>query len=319
MTDPGPLSGYIAQHIELRRSLGFILKGAEYALIEFDRYLAGTFPEVKTVTRSMVTGYLQSLSGREMMTLRDRLTHLRQFCRFMFQLDPETYIPERSLVPHASITRLAHIYTDEEATKLIKAALALPPLDSLRPHTYATILALLWVSGIRISEALRLNLEDIDSERAVLYIRQSKFFKSRLVPLAPSSISALEEYRMRRTGYGHDEGPQAPFFVNLRGRRCNYYTVRPTFLVLSRQLGLKTIQGRDPRLHDFRHTFATSYLSRVYETGKNPGAALPLLATYLGHANITNTQTYLHPDISLLEKSGQRFHDYARRNAHEGI
>jgi integrase/recombinase XerD len=312
MTNPGPFSDYIAQHLELRRSLGFILKGAEYALNEFNRYLAGAFPDAKTVTRAMVTGYLQSLPGREKMTLRDRLTHLRQFSRFLFQLDPETYIPERSLVPHASITRLAHTYTAEEAIKLIEAALALPPQDSLRPHTYATILALLWVSGIRISEALRLNLEDVDSERAVLYIRQSKFFKSRLVPLAPSSMSALEEYRVRRATYGHDEGPKAPFFVNLRGRRCNYYTVRPTFLVLSRQLGLKTIQGRDPRLHDFRHTFATSYLSRVYETGKNPGAALPLLATYLGHANITNTQTYLHPDFSLLEKSGQRFHNYAR-------
>jgi site-specific recombinase XerD len=296
----------------LRRSLGFILQGAEYALFEFDRYLARVFPDAKTVTRVMVTGYLQGLLGRERMTLRDRLTHLRQFCRFLFQLDPETYIPETSLVPHASITRLAHTYTDEEAIKLIKSALALPPHDSLRPHTYATILALLWVSGIRISEALKLNLEDIDSERAVLCIREGKFFKSRLVPLAPSSMFALEEYRVRRATYGYNEEPQAPFFVNLRGRRCNYYTVRPTFLVLSRQAGLKTLQGRDPRLHDFRHTFATSYLSRIYEAGKNPGAALPLLATYLGHANITNTQTYLHPDFSLLEKSAQRFHDYAR-------
>jgi len=165
---------------------------------------------------------------------------------------------------------------------------------------------------MRIGEVLRLNLEDFDAEKNLLHIRQSKFFKSRLVPLSCSSTLALGEYLGRRATHGYDERPEAPFFVNERGKRCNYSTVGKTFLTISRQLGLKTIQGRDPRLHDFRHAFATRYLDHVYLQGKDPAAALPLLAIYLGHANITSTQTYLHPSLSLLEKAGERFCGYAR-------
>jgi integrase len=130
-------------------------------------------------------------------------------------------------------------------------------------------------------------------------------------------MSALEGYRVRRSTYGHDERPEAPFFVNERWKRCNYFTVRPTVQSISQRLGLKTIQGRVPRLHDFRHTFATNYLNRVYHADKNPGAALPLLATYLGHANITNTQTYLHPSFSLLEKSAHHFYGYVKGSTYE--
>lgn len=318
MNTTGPLSSFIKQHLELRRSFGFTLQGAIYALGDFDRYLARCFHETRTVTRAMVTGYLQTLDHLSPTAVRARVIHLRQFCRFLFQLDQETYIPEKNLAPPARTTRKPHIYTEEEAKRLIRAALALPPPGSLRPYTYATLLSLLWVSGIRIGEALRLNLEDLHTERKLLYIRQSKFFKSRLVPLTDSSILALEEYCRRRATYGYDQRPEAPLFVNKWGKRCAPPPVGHTFLVISRELGIKTIQGRNPRLHDFRHTFATAYLNRVYHNGKDPGAALPLLATYLGHAHITETQTYLHPSFSLLEKAGQRFSGYVRGGEDEG-
>ena len=314
----GPLSSFIRQHLELRRSLGFTLHNAELALNEFDRYLAREFPEVQTVTRAMVMGYLRTLGHVQVATLHERLTHLRQFCRFLFRLNPETYLPERGLLPPRHTTRKAHVYTEEEAKGLIRAALNLEPQGSLRPHTYATLLSLLWVSGIRIGEALRLNLEDVDNERMLLHVRESKFFKSRLVPLVRSSVEALETYRRRRSTYGHDERSEAPFFVNEWGRRCSHVTVGHAFPVLAQQTGLKTVQGLVPRLHDFRHAFATRYLDRVYRTGKNPGAALPVLATYLGHANITYTETYLHPSFSLLEKAGQQFLEYLRGGVHEG-
>jgi len=317
MNAAGPLGSFIEQHLELRKSLGFILCNAKYALAEFDSYLARCFPDTITVSRAMVTGYLQTLPHLHPVTLRDRIVHLRQFCRFMFQLDQDTYIPERNLVPPARTARRPHIYSEQEAKRLIGTALALPPPRSLRPHTYATILSLLWVSGMRIGEVLRLNLEDLDAERELLYIRQSKFSKSRLVPLSRSAASALGKYLERRSTYGHDERPEAPFFVNERGKRCNYSTVGKTFLTLSRQIGIRTMQGRDPRLHDFRHTFATRYLDRIYYQGKNPGAALPVLATYLGHANIANTQTYLHPSLPLLKKAEERFLAYTKGGEHE--
>lgn len=304
------LGPYMRRHLELRRSLGFILRNAELALTEFDLYVGLHYPSAHTVTRAMVTGYLHTLTRNAPITLRDRVTHLRQFCRFLFQFDPETYIPGRDLLPPAHVTRRPHIYTEEEAKKLIRAALALPPSGALRPHTYATLLSLLWVSGMRIGEALKLNLGDFDAERSLLFIREGKFLKSRLIPLARSTAIGLTEYLARRAALGYDQRPEAPFFINERARRCTHDTVNDAFLVLSRNLDIKTLQGRDPRLHDFRHTFATRYLDRISREGKNPGAALPLLATYLGHVNIMNTQVYLHPSFSLLETAGQRFSEY---------
>jgi len=159
-----------------------------------------------------------------------------------------------------------------------------------------------------------LNLEDVDTDNAVLHIRESKFFKSRLVPLTLSSASALETYKRLRAECGHDQRPNAPFFVNEQARRCSYSAVLDNFRVLVRQLGITTAQGRNPRMHDFRHSFATRYLHEVYETGKDPNASLPFLATYLGHVKITYTQIYLHPSSSLLATAGQRFFEHIHKS-----
>ena len=310
----GPFSIFINQYLQLRRSLGRILKNAEYTLNKFNFYVARYFPDAKTVTKPMIVSYLQAAKHLHASTLYLRFIHLRQFCRFLFQLNPDNYVPESRLIKRGPTIRLPHIYTTEEAMKLIKRASMLSPQGSLRPHTYSTLLSLLWVSGLRIREALKLNLEDIDMDNAVLHIRESKFFKSRLVPLTLSSAAALETYRRLRAEYGHDQRPSAPFFINEHARRCSHSMVGITFRVLVRQLGIRTVQGRNPRLHDFRHTFATRYLNEVYQTGKDPNASLPLLATYLGHVKITYTQVYLHPSSGLLATAGQRFFEHVHKS-----
>ncbi len=309
----GPFRAFIDKYLQLRRSLGSILRGAEYALNKFDLYLSQHFPDVKTVTKPMIVEYLQT-SNVQASTLYLRFVHLRQFCRFLFQLNPHTYVPEPKLIKQGPTVRLPHIYTMEEAIELIKLARTLTPNESLSPHTYSTLLSLLWVSGLRIREALRLNLEDVDTDNAVLYIRESKFFKSRLVPLTLSTAAALETYKKLRAEYGYDQRPAAPFFINRLSRRCSYSAVSTTFRALIRQLGIRTVQGRDPRLHDFRHTFATRYLNEVYRKGKDPNASLPLLATYLGHVNISHTQVYLHPSYDLLATVGQKFYEHIHKS-----
>jgi integrase/recombinase XerD len=142
---------------------------------------------------------------------------------------------------------------------------------------------------------VRLNLEDVDLEKGILHIRQTKNFKSRLVPVANSTRVALVAYRDMRSRLGLDQNLQAPFFVNQRKVRCAHRTVDGTFRMLTRELGLMSAYGREPRLHDLRHTWATRCLARLYETGKDPNAMLPVLATYLGHMNIACTTVYLHP------------------------
>jgi integrase len=180
----------------------------------------------------------------------------------------------------------------------------------LRPHTYATLIGLLWVSGLRVGEAIRLNLEDVDREQAILYIRQTKNSKSRLVPVSVSTLNALLAYRDMRAQFGHDTSSKAPLFVSQRARRLVRRTVDGTFRILTRELGLKSVYGREPRVHDLRHSWATRCLAGLYQGGKDPNALLPVLATYLGHANIACTTVYLHPSTELLMQAGSRFQNY---------
>ena len=311
----GPLGDFMKRHLQLRRSLGYLLGKDELTLDHFDKYIAGNFPDARVVNRAMVTGYLKTIEDRHPVTRGHQLSTLRQFCRFLFQLNPETYIPESHLLPPAKSRLQPHLYSLDEVIKLMKLALRLPPVDSLRPHTYATLIGLLWATGLRRSEIVRLNLQDADLEKGILHIRQTKNFKSRLVPLADSTQLALRAYRTMRAGIGIDQSPEAPLFVNERKRRCSPRTVDATFRMLTRELGLMSLYGREPRLHDLRHTWATRCLAKLYESGTDPNTELPTVATYLGHANIACTTIYLHPTTDLLAQAGNRFHSHVR--AHE--
>lgn len=310
----GPLGKLMKRHLQLRRSLGYELRTAEIVLDQFDTYSAKSFPGSKVVTRPMIAGYLQKISGLHPVTRHHQLSVLRQFCRFLFQLDPENYIPEAHLLPAAKSGFQPHIYTANEVVQLMDAARRLPPAGSLRPHTYSTLIGLLWASGLRGGELIRLNLEDVDLEKGVLYIRQTKNFKSRLVPLTDSARVALLAYRDLRARLGMEQCSQSPFFINERKRRCAGRTVMGTFRMLTRELGLKSAYGREPRLHDLRHTWATRCLARIYESGQDPNAVLPALATYLGHANIACTTIYLHPATELLVQAGDRFQHHVTAN-----
>lgn len=307
----GPLGEFMKRHLQLRRSLGYQLRTAELTLDQFDIYVAENFPGAPaTVTRQMVTGYLRSLSDVRLITRHRQLSVLRQFCRFLFQLNPASYIPEAHLLPAARSDFQPHIYSLSEVTDLMKAAQRLPLAGSLRPHTYSTLIGLLWATGLRRGEAIRLDLEDVDLEKGVLHIRQTKNFKSRLVPLTDTTRMALLAYRDIRSHLGMDQNPQAPFFMNERRRRCTDRTVDGTFRMLTRGLGLMSPYGREPRLHDLRHTWATRCLTSLYQAGRDPNAELPVLATYLGHVKIACTTVYLHPDVDLLAQAGVRFQDH---------
>jgi site-specific recombinase XerD len=311
----GPLGELMKRHLQLRRSLGYELRTAEITLDRFDAYAAEFFPNSQTVIRPMITGYLQKISDLHPVTRHTQLSDLRQFCRFLFQVDAKAYIPEGKLLPAAKSDFHPHIYTLDEVVQLMDAARRLLPSNSLRPHTYSTLIGLLWVSGLRGGELVRLNVEDVDLEKGVLHIRQTKNFKSRLVPLSNSARMALMAYRDIRARLTTEDGPQAPFFINERKRRCARRTLIGTFRLLTRQLGLMSAYGAEPRLHDLRHTWATRCLAAIYEKGQDPNAVLPVLATYLGHVNIACTTIYLHPATEVLVQAGTRFLDHVAATA----
>jgi integrase/recombinase XerD len=309
----GPLGKAMERHLALRRSLGFLMRNAEYALDDFNRYCAIHHRRARTISRPMVVGYLHTQSHLHPATQKDRLTNIRQFARYLFQFDPDVYLPERGLSPAVTNTRQPYIYSAAQIRRLIAQCHTLRPFGLLVPQTYSAIIGLLWVTGCRIGEVMRLNIEDVDLKIGVLQIRQTKFFKSRLVPLSRSSIRALSEYQRRRNNMAGDTVAGDPFFINRDGRRCDKSTFGKTIHCLVQKQGWRTTQGGPPRVHDIRHSFATHALASFYQAGKDPGALLPVLATFLGHSNIANTQTYLHPSAVLLREAGDRWAKHVRR------
>lgn len=314
----GPMGSWINRHLELRRSLGFIYKAAEYNLDEFDQYLNKNFPKCKTISREMVLGFLDSKPQNSPKTRSQHISSLRQFCRFMFQFDIDTYIPERTLVKHANSEIEPYIFTEEEIKQLIYQTQNMKVNgNKLLPHTYATIIGLLWVTGMRIGEVVRLKVEDLDIIEGIITVQQTKFFKSRIIPLSLSSNQALIRYKKQRAIAGYSEAPDTPLFYNRRGKPCITATTPRTIKELIIRAGIKTASGKTPRVHDIRHSFATRWVLDFYRNDKDPTVYLPVLATYMGHANIANTQVYLHPSIELLNLASQQLQSYLNTTSGE--
>lgn len=306
----GPMGPWMIQHLTLRRSLGYIYKSAEYTLDAFDQFLDKGYPGCKLITRQMVIGYLDTTHHKLPLTRADHVSVLRQFCRFMLQFDFSTYIPEKGLVGPAKVQVKPYIFTKKDIEKIMQQAKRLNVKSEILPSTYQTIIGLLWVTGMRIGEVIRLKIEDIDITQGILTIRQTKFFKSRAVPLSSSTTQKIIDYLARRSDCGYDNDPAGSIFINNRGKPCTITTTPKTLRTLMVRAGLRTHDNRAPRVHDLRHSFATLWLMDIYQSGKDPNIYLPVLATYLGHANIANTQVYLHPSLELLGIAGEKLYSY---------
>jgi integrase/recombinase XerD len=223
-----------------------------------------------------------------------RDARLRAVCRFVRHVQVED---ERHELPPADYfgarkrRRPPHIYSADEINRLVEAALQLRPKDSLRPLTHATVIALLSATGLRISEALKLTVADVT--RDGLLIRETKFRKTRLVPLHDTAVAGLERYLVRR-GPGSDNDP---VFVDERGRALRYIAVKETFDRLVGKVGIRS--ARRPRLHDLRHTFAVRALQGSPTGRCRCGPHMVALATYMGHVNIYATYWYLEATADL--------------------
>jgi len=246
-------ASYMERYLKLRISMEYTVRKAKRHLNEFDSYLSKYHSDEKTVTKQMVIGFLENAKLIGLKDHNGRLTSIRVFLRYLFQFDTNTYIPEKSLAVPYKVKTKPHIYTKGQVLRLLEAAKSLPPSSSLRPHTYYTIIGLLWVTGLRIGEVVRLNVEDVDLRQGLLYIKKTKFSKSRIVPISKSSTNALCVYWEKRINSYFSKSPTSPFFVNERKKRCNTRTIHGAFHNLVLQLNIKTTQDTLPRLHDFSY------------------------------------------------------------------
>jgi integrase len=197
-----------------------------------------------------------------------------------------------------------YLYSETDIAELMKATGALRP--PLRSATYATFIGLLAVTGMRVGEALRLDRDDLDEANGLLTVRNSKFGKSREVPLHPSTVEALQTYaRLRDQLFSPAAGPS--FFLSMAGTRLIYNCFHFTFLRLLRSAGLqRRSPSCRPRPHDLRHTFAVRTLLGWYRAGLDVEAQMPLLSTYLGHFHPRDTYWYLSATPELLTLASQR-------------
>lgn len=308
------LSDHLSDYLAFRR-LGGIEPKSQYRLLGyFDRFVHQQGFQVPWPTRELIEHYLASTQHLQPGTRTNRLSVVRQFCRYLHQFEPQCFVPEPSMVHQARPVRVAHIYTHTEIQAIVQAAWCLPPPGSLRPHTYATLFGLLYTTGLRCGEAFALNLIDVDLEQNRLFITRGKFGKSRWVPISSSTADALRRYRTARLTVAPSL-PDSPFFVMRTGHRLYHTNVDYAFRLVLKYCGLRGGRGcPGPRLHHLRHSYACTRLLLWYREGKDINALLPALATYLGHVNISSTQVYLRATTALLEQANQRFAAHFRHN-----
>jgi integrase len=261
------------------------------------------------ITTQLALRWAQQPAGTLPAHWATRLRMVRLFAKHWSATDPRTEIPPLGLLPHRYRRKPPHIYTDDEVDRLIRAAKGLHTSRGLRAPTYSTLLALLVVTGMRAGEVVNLDRDDVDLAGGVLTIRRTKFGKSRLIPVHPSTQRALRLYADRRDRiYPRPATPS--FFLSEQGRRLTWWILRWTFVKLSHQCGVRADgDRRGPRLHDFRHTFAVRTILGWYRAGANVEQRIPELSTYLGHVHATDTYWYLSAVPELLALAAARLED----------
>ncbi len=294
----------LAEYLATRRAFGAGLVAAERMLRNFLAFLLQH--EATCMTTQLALQWATEPRQAQPAHWAARLGIVRAFARYANAEDPRHEVPPDGLLTARRRRATPYLYSDKEIADLTGAARRLRGRTDLRAHTYSTLLALLAVTGMRLSEPLRLDRDDVDLACGVLTVRNAKFGKSRCLPVHESTRQALAGYALLRDRICPQ--PRDPaFFLSERGTRIAQNTVQQTFVKLSRQVGLrKPSDSHGPRLHDLRHRFAIETLLRWYREDVDVEQRLPRLATYLGHARVRNTYWYLTATPELLRIAARR-------------
>lgn len=312
VTAPTTMAARVEDYLEVRRALGYQLRIEGQELQRFARF-ADREGHQGPVTIALALRWAMLPRDADRLYWARRLDFVRRFARYRVPFDGGTEVPPPGLLGPSYRRPEPHIYTDDEIATLLRAAATLPTRWKLRPQTYLTLLGLLLTTGLRISEALRLERADVDLDTGVLTVRASKFHGARLVPVHVSVVAALRRYAALRDAR-HPHPRSTTFFLSEHATSLKYNKVRATFAALRRHLPQPPPgTGRwPPRIHDIRHSFAVARLRRWYEEGCEIGNKIVVLSTYLGHVKVTDTYWYLTACPLLLAVTAERFERYVQ-------
>jgi integrase/recombinase XerD len=305
-----PLADALARFLAFKRAAGCRYSDEARALRLLDQFLTTTLnPDDPVITLDMVRRYV-ARRGKESETTRaHRLSLIRQVCRFLALEQPRTAVPAPRFLGIHRRSFVARVMSQEEGQRFLAACerLLTRPWSPIRDTVLGTALVLLYFTGLRTGEVLRLTLADVDLVGAVLRVRDTKFGKSRLVPLASDVAARLDRCRTTTEHHLGARPPDAPFFATAFGRRYSHTALSAAFRqVLARAEIPRYSAGRSLRLHDLRHGFAVLRLLVWYQQEVDLGARLPALATYLGHVGLASSQRYLQLTADMVGEIARR-------------
>lgn len=289
------LSGEVDRYIALRRTLGYKLRKPARHLRAFAGYATS---RRETHVRTATVLAWVTAAGRTQEARAERFRHLALFARFLHAEDPRHEVPARNPFAVRKTRPVPYIYTPDEIARILNAAgkLRHQRPNPLRRELYITMFGLIAATGLRVSEAIALRINDVwpDGE---LHIRETKFCKSRLVPLHPTVVEALGRYLERRRRFAADSDH---LFPSVQHRALCPSTVNYTFRCLLRQANIASGRQHQPRIHDLRHTFATRALQQCGAEHGQIARHFVALSTYLGHVDIRNTYWYLQATPEMM-------------------
>lgn len=305
------LKDIITQYVSFRKSMGEDFKSAESLLNTFCRRMREDI-DIEDVCADQVKAFLTGTGPVSRYWERKHYT-LRGFYRYAISRGFIANSPLPTAVPMMPDRFVPYIYTRDELSRLFNSTTSYRKQHrQLEPHTLRTILVLIYGAGLRVSEAIALTLGDVDLSDSIITIRNTKFKKTRLVPIGSELNKVMAQYVMQRDKASHSKDSKAPFFVLRRGTRASVPIVERTFRCLCEYTGVRRTDGAryQPRLHDLRHSFAVHRVTSWYQQDADVQKLLPLLSTYLGHANIAATQVYLTMTPALLHEASVKFEKY---------
>jgi site-specific recombinase XerD len=301
------LHNLVEQYVAFRQALGAVFRGESFCLRRFAR-LVGADVNVTEVCREHVSNFLgNGTTGRSWHVKHGTLS---VFFRYAISRGHVGLSPMPTVIPRALPRFVPYIYSREELQRLLLATDCYQRIaNTMQPITARAVLMVLYGAGLRVSEALALDVGDVDFGDGVLRIRRTKFFKERLVPIGPGLVKALVEYVERPDRRSAKRQGGMPFLASRTGARLCLATVQGAFERIRREAKVTRHDGGrfQPRLHDLRHTFAVNCLTEWYRAGADVQKFLPYLSTYLGHKHLSGTMIYLSMTRELLHEAGKRF------------
>jgi integrase len=313
MVTAATLADDAAQFLTFKRAMGMGYQRAEFILKGFVRFVGDQYGDCPASLEQAVTRWLTRIEGRKAFTVSIEFGVVRQLCLFRRRSDPHSFVPDHALAPVKESVFLPYIFSREEVLALVQAATRYEGRNMWGAMLRALALVL-YCTGMRLGEATRMRMADVDLRLAILTVQRSKG-RSRILAIRDDLAAELRQYLKHREEVLSASGVQDPIalFIRRDGSALTLHAASDALRRLLRELGMKPPCGRSgARPYEFRHAFAVHRLTAWALEGVDVHAKLPWLSAYLGHQNVLGTEVYLKATPELLQLASQRFERHSR-------